>query len=80
MKSKTAITFTTMAIAAVALLFGSGPILGNQPAFAYYYGYHHFYYHHFHPYYYHHFYGHYGHFYGHYGHFYGHYGHFYGHY
>ena len=65
MKSKTIITFTTMAIAAVALLFASGPIVGNQPAFAYfYYGYHHF-----HPYYYHHYYHHY---YGHYGH-YGHY-------
>jgi hypothetical protein len=50
MNSKTTITFGTMAIAAVALLFASGPIVGNQQAFAYYYGgygYHHFFHHHF---------------------------------
>jgi hypothetical protein len=60
MKSKTTMAFSTMAIAAVALLFASGPITGNQQAFAYGgYGYHHF----FHPYYRH--FGHFGHF-GHY--------------
>jgi hypothetical protein len=32
--SKTTITFSTLAIAAVALLFASGPILGNQQALA----------------------------------------------
>jgi hypothetical protein len=61
MNSKTTVTFGTIAIAAVALLFASGPITGNQQAFAYYYGgydFHHpYYYHHFfhHPYYYRHF-------------------------
>jgi hypothetical protein len=38
MNSKTIITLSTMAIAAVALVFASGPIVGNQQAFAYYYG------------------------------------------
>ena len=32
--SKTIITFSTMAITAVVLLFGSGPIVGNQKALA----------------------------------------------
>ncbi|MFZ0223338.1 MAG: hypothetical protein WAM42_16780 [Candidatus Nitrosopolaris sp.] len=63
MKSKTTMAFSTMAIAAVALLFASGPITGNQQALAYGgYGYHHFFFHHhfFHPYYRH--FGHFGHF------------------
>ena len=33
-KSKTTMTFSTLVIAAVALLFASGPILGNQRALA----------------------------------------------
>ncbi|MGB6534096.1 MAG: hypothetical protein WBF33_38950 [Candidatus Nitrosopolaris sp.] len=70
MNSKTTITFGTTAIAAVALLFTSGPIVGNQQALAYVYHhghyYHHPYYHH--PYY-HHPYYHYGHYYHH-GHYY----------
>ncbi|MFZ0512092.1 MAG: hypothetical protein WAM14_10840 [Candidatus Nitrosopolaris sp.] len=43
--SLTTITFSTMAIAAVAILFALGPMVGNQQAFAYGgsggYGYHH---------------------------------------
>jgi hypothetical protein len=87
MKSKTAITFTTMAIAAIASLFASAPITGNQQALAlvvvhghagYYHGhvgYHHVYYGHYYGPYYHHLY--YGHYYGpYYHHFY--YGHYYG--
>jgi hypothetical protein len=58
MNPKIIIPFSTMAIAAVALLFASGPLVGNQQASAYYYGgygYHHF--HHFyHPYFHRHFY------------------------
>jgi hypothetical protein len=42
-----------MAIAVIAVLFSSGPLVGNQQASAYYYG--GYGYHHFHPYY-HHFY------------------------
>ncbi|MGB6591356.1 MAG: hypothetical protein WBE68_07600 [Candidatus Nitrosopolaris sp.] len=51
MNSKTTIAFSTMAIAAVALLFASGPTVGNQQAQAYVYvhhfGFHHFGFHHF---------------------------------
>ncbi|MGB8935176.1 MAG: hypothetical protein WCC17_08730 [Candidatus Nitrosopolaris sp.] len=35
MKSKTTITLSIAAIAAVALLFATGPIVGNQQALAY---------------------------------------------
>ena len=35
MKSKTIVTLSTAAIAAVALLFASGPIIGTQQALAY---------------------------------------------
>ncbi|MGB7955238.1 MAG: hypothetical protein WCF23_14765 [Candidatus Nitrosopolaris sp.] len=34
MNSKTSIALSTVAIAAVVLLFASGPIVGNQLAFA----------------------------------------------
>ena len=37
MNSKATMTFSTLAIAAVALLFASGPIVGNQQALAYVY-------------------------------------------
>ncbi|MGB8935118.1 MAG: hypothetical protein WCC17_08435 [Candidatus Nitrosopolaris sp.] len=48
MNSKTTIAFSTMAIAAVALLFTSGPTVGNQQAQAYvhHFGFHHFGFHH----------------------------------
>ena len=68
MNSKATMTISSLAIAAVALLFASGPIVGNQQAQAYVY-YHGQYYHHGlyyrHPYYYHHYYHH-GHYYRHY--------------
>ncbi|MFY9868968.1 MAG: hypothetical protein WAK17_04560 [Candidatus Nitrosopolaris sp.] len=35
MKSKTTITLSTAAIAAVALLFATGPIVGSQQALAF---------------------------------------------
>ncbi|MFY9798980.1 MAG: hypothetical protein WAJ93_25100 [Candidatus Nitrosopolaris sp.] len=41
MKSKTTITLSIAAIAAVALLFATGPIVGNQQALAYGWGWHH---------------------------------------
>jgi hypothetical protein len=83
MNSKATITISTLAIAAVALLFASGPIVGSQQAQAYVYYHGNYLYHYGHYYrhpYYHHFY--YGHYYGPYYHhlYYGHYGHFYGHY
>jgi hypothetical protein len=50
MNSKATMTFSTLAIAAVALLFASVPIAGNQQALAYVYHhghhYHHYYHHH----------------------------------
>jgi hypothetical protein len=67
MYSKTSIVFSTVAIAAVVLLFGSGPILSHQALAVLYYMHH-----------YGHYYGHYGHYHYGYGHYRYHYG--YGHY
>jgi hypothetical protein len=96
MNPKIIVPFSTVAIAAVALLFASGPIISSQQALAFvyvhghvgfYHGhyYHPYYYHYYHPYYYHYYHPYYYHYYHpyYYHHFYyGHYGHYrhYGHY
>lgn len=63
MDTKRSISLSTVAFAAIALLFASDPILGNQQALAanmcgsglgcggYLYGLRHYFFHHFHPYY-----------------------------
>jgi hypothetical protein len=71
MNSRTTVTFSNMAIAAVVLLFASGPIVTDHHASAAIYHYGH--YGHYHG----HYYGHYRHYHGHY---YGHYRHYHGHY
>jgi hypothetical protein len=48
MNSKTTITLSIGAIAAVALLFVAGPIVGSQQALAYHYHYGHYHYGHYH--------------------------------
>jgi hypothetical protein len=68
--SKTTMTFSILAIAAVVLLFGSQQALAANLAgsgLVGYGGYGHYH-------------GHYGHYHGHYGHYHGHYGHYHGHY
>ncbi|MFZ0514173.1 MAG: hypothetical protein WAM14_21385 [Candidatus Nitrosopolaris sp.] len=85
MNSKLFMTFSAMAIAAVVLLFASGPIVGNQQALAYGYHGHGHYYYHGHGHYYYHGHGYYHRYYHHpyyHGHYYRHYsrGHYYRHY
>jgi hypothetical protein len=72
MNSKIIMPFSTMAIAAVVLLFASGPIVADHHALAVVYHYGHYGHYHYHG----HYHGHYGHYHGHYGHYHGHYGHY----
>jgi hypothetical protein len=85
MYSKTSVSLSSVAIAALVLVFASGPIVSHHQALAvvivhghyggYFPHYHHGYYGHYggyFPHYHHGYYGHYGHYHGHYGHYHGH--------
>ncbi|MFZ0512529.1 MAG: hypothetical protein WAM14_13055 [Candidatus Nitrosopolaris sp.] len=59
LNSKRTMVLSTLAIAAVVLLFASGPIVGNQQALASYHGHHYYYHHHYRHYNHHRYHGHY---------------------